>query len=168
MIIFLDIDGVLCSFGMIRTGRAGAGKTLFDEKCVTHFNHLASMLYEDGIRPQICISSAWRMHRSVSELQHIFRENGIDIWRSVTGTTGSRNDGRRDREILDWLSDDDYNHYLVIDDEMISDMCESEIPHDNLYCVPNSETGLTEGDVHLIHEKIRKLKERMSDYNEIR
>ena len=59
-IIFLDIDGVLCtakSVGLLKTNIDGRLAKQFDPDCVVRLNHIT-----DATGAQIVISSSWRLY----------------------------------------------------------------------------------------------------------
>jgi hypothetical protein len=114
-VIFLDIDGVLVSYLDLRVYDEFGQK--FIQEAVDSLNCLISQLDAD-----VCISSAWRVGKSVERLQEIMDARGVQC--KVVGKT--EHFGPRGLEILKWLEDNpEYTDYVIIDDEMSVDI----LPH---------------------------------------
>ena len=131
-IIFLDIDGVLATpkqYGTRRTKlykkdstAAGLGiPYLFDEKCVIAFNRF--ILMNDV---EIVLSSDWRRHFNIEEIDTIFKINGVakspiaytKIFDKETMTEDL--ESIRVREINDWLSNNECSLWCAVDDMDLS------------------------------------------------
>jgi len=116
-LIFLDIDGVLNSedFFNARVHTPEAKKKWteesdFDPDAVSLLNHIS-----DATGANFVVTSAWRIGRTVSELQDLFKRVGITG--KVVGRTRSIGDERRD-EIQEWIDSHDMcEAFVVIDDE---------------------------------------------------
>jgi hypothetical protein len=106
-VIFLDIDGVLVTYGYDAAYYNGTDMP-FHRPCVECINILIA---RTGCK--IVISSAWRLTQRLS-LPTIFREEGIIG--EIIGVTPSL--GNRGREIAAWLNaaDGRVTSFVIIDD----------------------------------------------------
>ncbi len=103
-IIFLDIDGVIATSQC--WGRGNDNKWdayMFDPKCVAVLNFI---LKETGA--EIVLSSDWKSHYSLFEMNEIFAHNGvlkgpISFTPSLKSYRGDNLEGGRSDEIHDWL-----------------------------------------------------------------
>lgn len=103
-IIFLDIDGVMCTSSCYGKGKNNKWDAyMFDSKCVSLLNWI---LLETGA--EIILSSDWRHHHTLSEMREIFAHNGV-IRGPIGFTSRSKKylahqleEGRAD-EILQWI-----------------------------------------------------------------
>jgi hypothetical protein len=75
--IFLDIDGVLATTHQYRTNRKKWHPTYdcyrFDEKCVEVFNTII-----EKVNPVIILSSDWKDHYTIAQMNEIFAWNGVN------------------------------------------------------------------------------------------
>lgn len=123
-VVFLDIDGVLNTGRMMRkTGR----QQPFDPEAITALNHI---LTETDAK--IVVSSAWRINRSLKELEEILMLEGV-VPRRVIGKTewlryGDRiefqpgqymyKSDERYKEIAEWIDrHPTVTKWAVIDDD---------------------------------------------------
>lgn len=125
-IIFLDIDGVL------RTHKSDLDwskklnvpifrgtNRLFCKQAVDNLNEVIYLT-----KAKIVVTSSWRLKLTLDELRNIFRDRGVEG--EIIGKTSSDyidNDsllpvGYRGLEIIQWLKDNNYNKYVVIDDQI--------------------------------------------------
>ena len=129
-IIFLDIDGVLSTHKQYMMNKKKfwdenpVAKELkipypFDPKCVKTFNEV---LDETG--SEIVLSSDWKQHWNISDLDRIFKFNGvnkspIDLTTNDVVSFGNivRN---RAYQIGDYIQKNNLTNYVVIDDLNIS------------------------------------------------
>jgi hypothetical protein len=129
-IIFLDIDGVLSTHKQYMMNKKKfwdknpVAKELkipypFDPKCVKIFNEV---LDETG--SEIVLSSDWKQHWNISDLDRIFKFNGvnkspIDLTTNDVVSFGNivRN---RAYQIGDYIQKNNLTNYVVIDDLNIS------------------------------------------------
>jgi len=95
--IFTDIDGVLFPHY----------SKCWSKKAINIYNIIC---VEFNLIP--VITSTWRIHNSVEELQEIFNEEGILT--PIYGITSNKNN--RGLEIKEWLDNNEYDSYVVIDD----------------------------------------------------
>ena len=115
-IIFLDIDGVLRTHKSDLEWIEKVGLSItekqyrnFSNKSVSNINFIHSF-----IRCKIVITSNWKLYHTLDELKQIFREQGIQSEViDVTGISTSRGE-----EISDWLSVNDVDNWVVIDDQV--------------------------------------------------
>jgi hypothetical protein len=115
-IIFLDIDGVLRTHKSDLEWIEKVGLPIpekqyrnFSTKSVSNINFIHSF-----IRCKIVITSNWKLYHTLDELKQIFREQGIQPEViDVTGISTSRGE-----EISDWLSVNDVDNWVVIDDQV--------------------------------------------------
>lgn len=160
IIIFVDIDGVLC----LRSSKY----YYFDPECVKRLQHILEVT-----GAFIVISSCWRVGESVEGLKHIFSICGdryskykgpiphFDVSRILDKTPvldvdRSENTGDlwgRGYEIVAWLKryqgDLGIKKYIILDDEV------SDLKPLIKFCVKTeTETGLTE---EIAQEVIKKL-----------
>jgi hypothetical protein len=103
-IIFLDIDGVIATSQCWGRGNENKWDSyMFDPKCVAVLNFI---LKETGA--DIVLSSDWKSHYSLFEMNEIFTHNGvikgpICFTPSSKTYTGDNLEGGRCDEILGWL-----------------------------------------------------------------
>jgi hypothetical protein len=72
-ILFLDIDGVICTTSCYGIGKNNKwGTYMFDSKCVALLNFI---IQETGA--EIILSSDWRNQHTLSEMREIFAHNGV-------------------------------------------------------------------------------------------
>ena len=98
--IFTDIDGVLNP----------KFKPIWDRKCVDVYNKICS---DFDLKP--VISSTWRINYTIPELQKIFNKQGILT--KIYDYTPILMD-HRGLEIDQWLMENNWNKYVVIDDSI--------------------------------------------------
>jgi hypothetical protein len=119
-IIFLDLDGVMCTSACYGRGKNNKWDTyMFDHKAVALLNFI---LVETGA--EIILSSDWRHNFSLQEMKEIFCHNGV-IKGPIGYTplsksyTGDNLENGRAEEILTWVKlhiwKNDVN-WVVIDD----------------------------------------------------
>jgi hypothetical protein len=115
VVLFLDIDGVLCSYDELRL-RDENGIHLFREEAVIALNMLAA--YYDA---RLVLTSTWRGKtgtRDVAETQALFNARGIyaEVLDFTPRSGGTRQ--HRGTEVNDWLAaHPEVTQYIVIDDE---------------------------------------------------
>lgn len=117
-IIFLDIDGVLCT---VRSHIAYGGQGLMqhlDPVAVKLVAHIARVA-----KAQIVLSSTWREFHDQKGMTAILQNSGWDVvpWHQ-NWKTPVRKDGVRHVEILNWLSDNGgaaETNFIVIDDRPV-------------------------------------------------
>ena len=99
--IFTDIDGVFNTVS--RTEWNPLSVQLYDELCE-----------EFTLKP--VITSTWRVKHSISELSRIFQYQGIqtDIYDFTPVITTEGRGG----EIENWLHDNQYDNYIILDDNI--------------------------------------------------
>ena len=125
-IIFLDIDGVLRTHKSdlewsekLNTPIYRGVNRLFDKELVDNLNEVIFLT-----KAKIVVTSNWRIHLSLDELQKIFKDRGVIG--EVIGKTGLGHlksgspipIGNRGLEIQDWLNSNSFTKYLVIDDQI--------------------------------------------------
>ena len=134
-VLFLDIDGVLNSASFLSQERRCDA---ISREMVEHINSVIR-----ATSCKIVLSSTWRIMWPMSEIKAILRQHGlIDV---IIGKT--RDLGRRDDEILDWLkwNGNDVAKFAVVDDD-ISDITGVK---DRLVA-PSFVTGCTEAHADLL------------------
>lgn len=98
-IIFTDIDGVLNPHW----------RTKWSKKSIALYNDICK---EYGLKP--VITSTWRIAHTKEQLQEIFKSQGIEIEiYDYTPLLG----GARGLEIKEWLDNNDYDSFVIIDDK---------------------------------------------------
>jgi hypothetical protein len=125
-IIFLDIDGVLrthksdLEWSKKLSAHVYRGvNRLFDKELVDNLNEVIFLT-----KAKIVVTSNWRIHLSLEELQKIFKERGVIG--EVVGKTGLGHlkggspipIGNRGLEISDWLDRNPVRKYVIIDDQV--------------------------------------------------
>ena len=135
-IIFLDIDGVLASY--LKMKHIDEYGPAFIDYSVSTLNKLIEKTNSD-----ICISSSWRVGRTIEDLQELLTARGVKC--NVVGKTDKSVD--RGVEILNWLyGNSQYNEYIIIDDEM-SDIIKTLPFNWKTHIKPNRFQGLTIYDI---------------------
>ena len=123
--IFVDLDGVIV------TSRQHLSKKLhpkymsnpFDKKCVNVFNEIC-----DTTTPIIILSSDWKLHYNLDELNEIFRDNGMnciitDVTTCLWGTmftNFSQLEECRAAEIMQYVKEHNIINFMAIDDLNLS------------------------------------------------
>ncbi len=133
-VLFLDIDGVLNSEDWFT--RTANGKGMFDPKCVELLNYIT-----DNSNTDIVLSSSWRMDENVNNIlyNHGITGNIID----KTSRLALEIDYLcRGNEIQKWLLENEYNNYVILDDDF--DMLVSQL--DNFVHI-DYKVGLSEENV---------------------
>lgn len=114
-IIFLDIDGVLCTQPPWKPEvMAADGYSEFNAACVQHLNTLVA---QTGAR--IILTSSRRMTKSIAEFQQIMQRRGFqgEIVGKVDDATEPTGASRAS-EIEGWLlRNGEPAHYVIIDDD---------------------------------------------------
>ena len=129
-VIFTDIDGVLNPHW----------KSKWSKNAISIYNRLC---YEFNLLP--VITSTWRLNHSKEELQRIFTEQGISS--TIYDYTIHLEQQDRGLEIENWLSNNKFDFYVVIDDRV------SNIePYVNNVVKCNSWEGLTINEYNKIKE----------------
>ncbi len=100
-IIFTDIDGVLNTIN----------RAQWNKNSIELYNKLCQ---EFDLKP--VISSTWRLNHTKEQLQSIFTEQGITT--PIYDFTDSFPDEGRGREIEDWIFNNSYNKFIILDDSV--------------------------------------------------
>ncbi len=155
MIIFLDIDGVLVNREVVNE------RYKFYAPAVAALNSFCAVP-----ECRIVVSSAWRIGRSVEELNKLFADNNVAI--NVIGKTASTKiNGQRGEEILDWIEAFSYaGPYIVIDDEDFD--IALHIPAHKIIFVKDglAEEGLTKKHISDYVERLRVLNNQLENEKE--
>lgn len=148
-IIFLDVDGVLNNYNMIKDGRYTLDQThdwkncgWIDDLCVARLKFLVDLTGAD-----VVLSSTWRLnmeHDHTKRLLEVFKENGINC----IGRTPSFLDRTRGREIMDYVKKKmkKGTTFVIIDDE-VPDIA----PWFSDSCVVYVKNGLFSGGLQIEH-----------------
>ena len=129
-IIFTDIDGVLNPHW----------KKKWSSKAITLYNSLCKKY---DLKP--VITSTWRLNFTKEQLQEIFIKQGIDV--IIYDYTPWLENRTRGEEILEWLSKNRVDNYVVIDDRVYD--IEPHIEVSKVFkCT--SWLGLTRNEIKLI------------------
>ena len=148
-IIFLDIDGVMCSLLSTRNNKWDASE--FIPKAVNSLNNI--------IRKTDCeiiLSSAWKHDYSLFEIREIFSYNGIikgpiGFTPNIPKTDALKLSESRAEEIRIWLKLHDFKNQIKW--VAVDDMDLSEWLYPNFVLCPIDEHGLS---LDGIYEKIIK------------
>ena len=134
-IIFLDIDGVIATdkeFMMNRTKfrmKYPEAKELhipypFNKGCVDILNHII-----EETNPKIVISSDWRLHWDLVELDSIFKFNGVlkspEDKTIISGKFGGLLNSNRVFEISNYIETHKIKTWVAIDDLDLSELGEN-------------------------------------------
>jgi hypothetical protein len=121
-IIFTDIDGVL----QINNPKK------WNKKCCKLYSDICNELDLKAV-----VTSTWRVHYKLRELQEIFYSHGIDV--EIVGYTDVLGI-ERGEEIQLYLNENQYDNYVIIDDN-VRDI----LPYvQNVVAVEKSYIGLTD------------------------
>jgi hypothetical protein len=148
-IIFLDIDGVLATNKQYMMNRKkfqdknDIAKELrirypFDPKCVKVFNEILDITGAD-----IVLSSDWRVHFSLEDLDKIFKFNGvnkspIDITTSEIASFGNLTMNRA-FQIGEYATRNNITNYVVIDDLNVGKYMSITNEEDKFFLTENFE-----------------------------
>ena len=110
-IVFTDIDGVLNT----------VNRNKWNENSVDLYNSLCE---EFNLHP--VITSTWRINHTIDELQKIFNKNGVRV--PIYDYTPIFPDEGRGREIENWIFNNTYSKFIIIDDT-IRDLLECGLPN---------------------------------------
>jgi len=99
--IFTDIDGVFNTVDRNRWNKTSID--LYNKLCL-----------EFNLKP--VISSTWRLNHTKEQLQKIFTEKGIIT--PIYDFTDSFPDEGRGREIEDWIFNNSYDKFIILDDSV--------------------------------------------------
>ena len=99
--IFTDIDGVFNTVDRNRWNKTSID--LYNKLCL-----------EFNLKP--VISSTWRLNHTKKQLQKIFTEKGIIT--PIYDFTDSFPDEGRGREIEDWIFNNSYDKFIILDDSV--------------------------------------------------
>jgi hypothetical protein len=148
-IIFLDIDGVLATNLQFFMNRAKFWRKNpemevldvpypWDKGAVDVFNEI---LDETGA--EIVLSSDWRLYFSLSNLETIFKFNGVKKWPiAVTGEVfiaSGNQEMTRAAEIDDYIKEHNVTNYVVIDDLNIGKYMTSTGDDDKFFMTTNRD-----------------------------
>lgn len=112
-VVFLDIDGVLAtreSYGRYKKVEDRRYPT-FDKLAVVCMNRL---LKESGAK--VVVSSAWRKFYTLDQLRKILEKEGV-TGAEIVGVTGSQFSSGRGEEIKGYLSENEVDSFVIIDDD---------------------------------------------------
>lgn len=155
--IFLDIDGVLVTSNQYYSKKLYSKYNCcrFDKKCVSVFNEIIN-----EFNPIIILSSDWKNHFNIDEINNIFRFNDVNtiinnitpnLW-GVKFKSIKELEICRANEILKYVDDNNIKNYIAIDDLNLDKWL-----LDNFIHTPRSNEGIKQTGV---KEKIiNKLKQ---------
>lgn len=124
-IIFLDIDGVLCTlrsnFAQGRTTSPFGLMQALDREAVGLINFIGLGKVDDPVLFVLC--SSWRRHYQRAFIEWTLRNAGFtgtfhQDWATAISLTAGNSDEAKGVEIADWLERhvDEVNAYIIIDD----------------------------------------------------
>ena len=160
-ILFLDFDGVIClstEWGSRFKKKEGIDSLFdrFNDKTIKVLNHII-----EETDCQIVVSSDWRFHAPLEQMQELFKLRGIkkvpiDYTPDFSSTLEKAAESRS-WEILDWVkSHPDITHWVAVDDlDMSRHFNEGKYTFgfDNFVLTPRSKEGIKQCG---IKEKIIK------------
>lgn len=154
--IFLDIDGVLATTAQFYTNKKKWHPTYdcyrFDEKCVKVYNAII-----EKVNPITIISSDWKLHYTIDQLNEIFEWNGVNTkisgitpfsW-GVQFTSLQQLEECRAYEINKYVNENEVSKWVAVDDLGL----EKWIPENFVRCTRVSE-GIKQSGV---KDKILKI-----------
>ena len=142
--VFIDIDGCLATTRQYYSNKKHWHPTFecyrFDEKCVRVFNEIT-----DEINPVLILSSDWKYHYRLEQINEIFEWNGVhsrisDFTQSSWGVefkSFQQLEECRAYEILQYVINHNVQNYVAIDDLDLKQW----IP-DNFVCCPRANEGI--------------------------
>lgn len=142
-VIFLDIDGVMVTEKSVR------GYHDTERFLPSAVENLDDIVRRTGAK--IVITNTWRIGNDVSNIQRIFKRNGMRNSRSIIGTTARLSDYNvaKSKEINKWISDSkDIDGYVVIDDTPINDLAANQV-------LVNSVDGIAAINVNDVVRRLR-------------
>lgn len=162
--IMLDIDGVLATqnefFCSRKRYHAVYDVYPFNKGCVEVFNSICEI-----IKPNIVLSSDWRIYYNIAQMNEIFVWNNIkypitdytlNLWNELNTGDLSFIEECRAREILKYVEDNKIgDYYLVLDDLDLSPF----IPEKNFIRTPRQNEGIKQSGV---------LTKTINKYNQLR
>lgn len=113
-VIFLDMDGVLCTYRSCCVQRG-----LMQVLDPVGIQMLGILLRDSGA--QLVLSSTWRFHNDKHSMTAILQNAGLyDVpWHPVWATPAKMDRMSRGQEIQEWLDENggDLTSYLILDDD---------------------------------------------------
>jgi hypothetical protein len=122
LVLFLDIDGVLCSWQSIHLFSRMAERGIISGSTYWHLCPIAisnlNNLMEEYPQMKIVISSTRRRYNTLDELKRFFTETGFYYSDRFIGITPKQIDGRGNA-INQWIKDcgEEVEEFVVIDDD---------------------------------------------------
>ncbi len=112
-VVFLDIDGVLNSVDWMIKSAGTFDNNQIDPDTVVRLNQIT-----DTTGAKIVVSSVWRVLPTFDQLQRMLKAYGITAEViDATPENVASGEGSRELEILAWLSSNEVDQFLIIDDE---------------------------------------------------
>ncbi len=152
--LFLDIDSVMVTSTQYYSKKLHPKYQTypFDKKCVQVLNKII-----EEVNPVIILSSDWKLHFELHELNEIFSDNGItasigDITPSLWGskfTNLSQLEECRAFEIIKFVNENKITNFVAVDDLNLNHWLEGNFVH----CTRSNE-GIKQTNV---KEKIIKI-----------
>lgn len=102
--IFLDIDGVLNI----------DWKRKWKRESVDNLNSIYTFFLDKNIQIEYILTSTWRISNSLEKMNDIFKEQ--KVLGTIVGFTDLLENEDRGKEITKYISDNNINDYIVIDD----------------------------------------------------
>ncbi len=157
-ILFLDIDDVMITSNQYFSKKLHPKYNCypFDKKCVTVLNEII-----DKTGADIILSSDWKYHYTIDQLNEIFKDNGINypvinittsLWETKFKSYSELHNCRAE-EILDYVEKHEIVNYAAVDDLNLLGW----IPNNFAYCARASEgikqTGIKEKIINILNKK---------------
>ena len=142
-IIFLDLDGVMCTSSCYGKGKNNKWKSyMFDSKCVSVLNFI---LQETGA--EIILTSDWRVTYTLQEMREIFAHNfvlklPIGFTPCCKTYSGNNLEGGRADEIKEWFNLHMWKENSNIKFVIIDDLNMHEFFPNNFVLCPNENEGI--------------------------
>lgn len=158
--MFLDIDGVLATDQQFYSNPAKWDEELhiykYDSKCVKVFNYICAM-----VNPVIILSSDWKTHYTIEQINAFFGRNGIthkisDITPNHWGkfyTKLEQLEECRASEIKEYVEENGLTNYVAVDDLNLKPY----LPEGTFVQTPRSLEGIKQSG---IKDKIIKILEK--------
>ena len=155
-VLFIDIDDVLALVKQFHSNKKKWHPVYdvyrFDTKCVNVFNEIC-----ETVNPIIVLSSDWKYHYNLHNINEIFQWNGISykistftpsLW-GIKYTKIQELEECRAHEILDFVKKHNIKKYVAVDDLNLTPW----LAESNFVCTPRPMEGIKQSGV---KEKIIK------------
>lgn len=151
MLLFLDIDGVLNKYPKIE--KSQVEKDIFkladyiEPDCISRLNEIV-----DLFNPTIILSSYWRRHGSLNQIQKILKSKGFKGKLSGETPEVGKEHKERYEQIQKVLKEYKPDKYIILDDSILDEDPNFNDPN---WIRTNRKTGLSHNDIDQIIKIIK-------------